>query len=66
MANVYENVELYITLENGNNLGVSRDNHLVIFNKTGYQFDLGLITNDRITDIQSYLERLRIHAVEGE
>jgi len=48
MTRTVRDIGLYISLGNGNYLGVTDSDQLIIFNETDYRFDLGLITKDRI------------------
>jgi len=64
MTRTVRDIGLYISLGNGNYLGVTDSDQLIIFNETDYRFDLGLITKDRIEALQYYLERMKIHAID--
>lgn len=56
--------QIYISLGGGTDLGITKDDHLVVIERSGYRVDLGLATAKRIDEIREYLNRLKIHAVE--
>lgn len=63
-SNSTPDIDIAISLGDGSDLYLTRDGMLGIFNRrTGSDVPLGYATKERLTTLQNYLERLKIHCM---
>lgn len=57
--------QVFITLGGGVDLGINKQNHIVVIDRVGRRIDLGMATSNRFKDLQENLGRLSIYAVDA-
>lgn len=57
-------ISVALTMGQGTDLIITEDNKLGVIDYSNSLIELGYITNERIDEIQGYLDRLRCHAAD--